>query len=210
MKTIIEFLWRNNVHTLLDVGANVGDWSSYVRHHIPDLKIFMLEANEECRPFLQGTGMAFDIACLSDSEKDVKLYKNPANAVCTGTSYYLENTEYYADKTFTLVKTKRLDDVVEAKFGRIPRFDYIKMDTQGSEADILRGGPKTIAAATYLQLELSLIPYNEGAPLKDEMITLLGTLGFEPVKKVEDHFLNGGSAPIQEDWIFARNGATPV
>jgi FkbM family methyltransferase len=210
MRTIIEFLWRNNVHTLLDVGANTGEWSSYIRAHIPDLKVFMIEGNPDCAPLLKTWGAPFEIACLSDSAREVKLYKNPANAVCTGTSYYLENTKFYHDDIYDVVTTRTLDDVVSQRFGQIFPFDYVKMDTQGSEADIIRGGGGVIGACKFLQLELSLIPYNKGAPLKDEMIAFAGERGFSPVLKVEEHYLDEGRQLIQEDWIFAKEGVSPL
>ncbi len=210
MQPIIEFLWRNDVRTLLDVGANTGEWSSQIRAHIPDLKVFMIEGNPDCAPILNTWGTPFEIACLSDTPREVKLYKNPVNAVCTGTSYYLEDTQYYRDDVYQTVTTRTLDDLIAERFKRVFPFDYIKMDTQGSEADIIRGGEAVIGACKFLQIELSLIPYNKGAPMKDEMIAFVAERGFSPIVKVEEHYLDDGKQLIQEDWIFAKAGISAV
>jgi hypothetical protein len=92
--------------------------------------------------------------------------------------------------------TKRLDDVVK------PSYDFIKLDTQGSELDIMKGGQKTLDNAKYILIETSVVEYNENAPLKEEIFNYLSSIGFKPLEMVEDHYMN--DKLIQEDWIFSR------
>jgi FkbM family methyltransferase len=203
---VIHFMMANNVKTLLDIGANVGHFSQSITSKNPNIQIYMLEANPFCEPFLQRTNIPYDIACLSDSEKFIRMYINKNNAVCTGASYYKETTKHYDDAEYVNVNTKLLDDVIFSKFGEYKQFDYIKMDTQGSEIDIIKGGSKTIDQAKYIQIETSLMEYNKGAPLKDAVVEFMGTLGFKPSVLVEKHYWNQdpNDKLIQEDWIFTR------
>lgn len=206
MQVICDYLRKNDVKTILDIGANVGAYSMVIKELLPEAYILMLEANLFCAPFLEKTGIPYDIACLSDVEKSVKMYVNKKNVVCTGTSYYKENTEHYSEEDYITVTTRTLDNVIISKYGEQKKFDFIKMDTQGSEKDIINGGKKTIDAAKFIQLELSLIEYNKGAPLKNEMIDFLFSLGFTHSMLVDTHYWNQNpnEKAIQEDWIFIR------
>jgi len=202
MQDILNFLKENKVQSLLDIGANVGNFSRTVKHFFPDMNILMLEANPYCDHPLSQSGIPYEIACLSDDIKTVDLYLNPKNYMCTGTSYYKEVTVHYDNADWVKTETKLLDDVVRDR-----TYEYIKMDTQGSELDILRGGTKTVEKAKYIQLETTLVKYNEGAPLKDEVVDYMKSVGFSPTKLVETHYKDHNPATgivIQEDWIFTR------
>lgn len=207
MRNTLEFLIRNNITTLLDIGANVGVFSSVMKNHKPDLDIFMLEANPFCDSMLNRTGIPYEIACLSNESKEVKLYINRKNMICTGVSYYQEQTIHYSPEDYMLAETKLLDDVVLKRFGKQKAFEFIKMDTQGSELDIIRGGMKTIEQAKHIQIEVTLIEYNKGSPLIGEVVSFMKEIGFRQNEKVETLYQSQDPSTgivIQEDWIFSR------
>ena len=207
MQQTYNFIVANGIKSVLDIGANVGNFSAVLKHHIPELDIFMLEANPFCDNMLRRTGLPYEIACLSNEKKEVKLYVNRKNMICTGVSYYQEQTIHYSPEDFMTVESKLLDEVILEKFGSQKGFEFIKMDTQGSELDIIRGGMKTIEQAKHIQIETTLIEYNKGSPLKDEVIKFMSDLGFKQNEKVEVHYQNHNPATgviIQEDWIFSR------
>lgn len=201
MSSVIEYIKDNNVTGILDVGANVGIFSSVIRNYYPNMNLFMIEANPFCDAMLKRTGIPYKIACLSDSVKEVQFYLEDTNMVGTGASYYLENTNYYSMKNFTRMTTELLDDVVEENCKGLS-FDMLKLDTQGSEIDILNGAPNTLQSIKHILIETSLIEYNIGSPLKEQVFSYLTSIGYDPVVKVEDHYFDGKL--IQEDWIFTR------
>lgn len=201
MNKVIDFIKENNVQGVLDIGANVGTFSLALRRTFPDMTIFMVEANPFCDGMLSRTGIPYSIACLSDSVKEVQFYLEDKNMVGTGASYYLENTNFYSMRNFTNITTKLLDTVIEENCKDLT-FDMLKMDTQGSEIDILKGCTSTLKTIKHILIETSLIQYNIGSPLKEQVFEFLASIGFNPVEKVEDHFFNGQI--IQEDWIFTK------
>jgi FkbM family methyltransferase len=196
MQKVAELVQQGKVKSILDVGANQGYFSIMMKNNFPDLDIFMIEANPFCDNFLRKSGIPYEMVCLSDMEKEVKFYLEDNNFVGTGASYYLEKTECYTKQNFTRMQTKRLDDVVSKTY------DLIKLDTQGSELDIMRGAVKTVDAAKYVLIETSLIEYNENAPLKEEIFKYMDSIGFKPVELVENHYMQ--DKLIQEDWIFEK------
>ena len=196
-----DFFKERNVKSILDIGANVGNFSMMMRHILPDVYLYMIEANPFCDGILKKTRIPYSIVCLSNEEKDVQFYFQDDNMISTGSSYYLENTNYFSMKNYSWVTTQTLDSVLERDCPDTV-FDFVKMDTQGSELDIMKGGQKTISNAKYVLLEISLIPYNIGAPLKEEVMEYMKSIGFVPIQKIDESYMDGKL--IQEDWIFER------
>lgn len=196
-----DFFKERNVKSILDIGANVGNFSMMMRHIMPNVYLYMIEANPFCDGILKKTQIPYSIVCLSNEEKDVQFYFQDGNMIGTGSSYYLENTNYFSMKNYSWVTTQTLDSVLERDCPDTV-FDFIKMDTQGSELDIMRGGQKTISNAKYVLLEISLIPYNIGAPLKEEVMEYMKSISFVPIEKIDESYMDGKL--IQEDWIFER------
>jgi FkbM family methyltransferase len=197
MDKILEFIDRNDIRSVLDIGANVGNYSRTIKYFFPDIRIVMIEANPHCENYLKNTGIDYTITCLSDVEKEIDFYLQDDNDIGTGSSYYLENTNHYSMKRSIRTRTTTLLSVVGDE-----RFDMIKIDTQGSEIDIIKGGLSVVNRAKFVCLEISLTEYNENAPLKDEVISFMDMQSFYPIELVEEHYVKGNL--IQEDWIFAK------
>jgi hypothetical protein len=75
----------------------------------------------------------------------------------------------------TQAATRRLDDIVE-----IDAMDYLKIDVQGSELAIFRGGRRRLAEAVAVQAEVSFLPLYKHQPVYGEIDLELRGLGFLP------------------------------
>jgi FkbM family methyltransferase len=71
------------------------------------------------------------------------------------------------------VETTRLDDVPDC-----PRADYVKLDVQGAELDVLRGGTAALADALVLDVEVEFVPLYKGQPLLGDVQSFLRERGF--------------------------------
>ena len=78
------------------------------------------------------------------------------------------------------VKTKRLDDIEECKSN-----DFIKIDVQGSELDILRNAKETLGNTLIIQLEAEFIPIYKNQPLFGELQVFLRDQGFQLHKFID-------------------------
>eukprot|EP00854_Cymbomonas_tetramitiformis_P027569 gene27569-34011_t len=72
------------------------------------------------------------------------------------------------------VTTKRLDDILQ-ELGDI---DFIKLDVQGGELDVIQGGKQAFAAACVVQTEVEFIPLYKDQPLFADVDSALRDLGF--------------------------------
>ena len=67
--------------------------------------------------------------------------------------------------------------------------DFVKIDVQGAEVDIIKGGIHTLNHASKMVVELQHSQYNEGALLCDESIKIMEGLGWKCVAPL---FQNNG------------------
>ncbi len=155
---------------ILDIGANAGHWYLDAKQHFGDAVILSVEGNPHCYRFLKKTNPNCIIALLSDKEKYVDFFLNSENLLSSGSSIYVELSRHfgYNNTKCVRLKTKTLDRI----FSRVI-FDLIKLDTQGSELDILKGGIHTLKKAKGCIVEVSHKPYNKGAPLSYEIINFM-------------------------------------
>jgi len=165
----------------------------------------MVEANKNCEPPLRLLGKPYDIIALSDKKGFADFYIEKINPVATGASLYKENTEWYSEGKYETVQVET-DTLDNRNYFNGERIDLIKIDVQGAELDILKGGEKTMQNTSYALLELSLLGYNIGAPLIGEVVNKMIEYGFCIVDILEYHkfpHLYGG-AIFQIDTLFKK------
>ena len=109
---------------------------------------------------------------------------------------YLENTEFEFEPEKR--KTVKLDSLLDSK----NQFDLIKMDVQGSELDIIRGGLEVIKKSSLLILEMQISEYNKGAPMMSEIVFYLKEKNFI-LKELIDFIYKDGEL-IQVDGLFIK------
>jgi FkbM family methyltransferase len=168
---------------IYDIGACVLHWTDRVRKIWPNAKVIAFEAADVHEFLYQETGIQYHIGVLSDeSGKEVNFYQN--DEAPGGNSYYRENAEIqpaaatlYSDRYLRKLRTITLDAVANLK--QFPPPDLIKMDVQGAELDVLKGAQETIKTAKHIILELQIVEYNKGAPLKDTVIAYMDSIGYD-------------------------------
>lgn len=73
------------------------------------------------------------------------------------------------------VTTRKLDDIAE-----IAHLDFLKMDAQGAEREVLAHGRAKLGDTVVIQTEVSFVPLYQGQPVFGEMDLALRELGFLP------------------------------
>jgi FkbM family methyltransferase len=72
------------------------------------------------------------------------------------------------------VQTKRLDDIEE-----LERIDFLKLDVQGAELDVLNGGVGKLAQTLVVHTEVEFVPLYLGQPLFGDIDVFLRAQGFQ-------------------------------
>lgn len=194
LSKISHYFFPNRI---LDIGANIGQFHLSAKYYYPQSFIFSIEASPDCEAELKQITENYYIGLLAKDNSEYDFYSRKDTGIGTGNSIYREMTHFYSDDQLHIIKQHgiRLDDLFDAS----SEFDLIKIDTQGSELDIISGGLELCKKASGILLEVSITPYNEGAPLYDEVIEFMQNIGFTP-KEVLDESRNHGAH--QKDILF--------
>jgi FkbM family methyltransferase len=182
---------------ILDIGANDGWWYKKTKKANPNAEFTLIEANPFLEETIKAHGQPYHMVCLSDTIKQVEFYLTTADVTTTGASYYRENTEHFSDDKIQVLEltTTTLDTLFPTE-----TFDLIKMDVQGAEVDIIRGGKELISRTAEVLLEVphENVEYNLGAPNRKEYFDAMAELGFNNHVVIED--IRG----LQQDILFTR------
>ena len=168
---------------IYDIGACVLHWTNEAARIWPDAEIVAFEAMDSTEFLYQERKMKYHIGVLSnETGKEVEFYQNDVHP--GGNSYYKENevvnpdtVNYFNDTHKRKLKTVTVDAVSNLK--RFPKPDLVKMDVQGAELDVLKGAVETLKDVKHVILELQVVEYNKGAPLRDEVIAYMAEQGFD-------------------------------
>ena len=171
---------------------------------MPTTQFYLFEAMKKHEPALIRSGEPYALVLLGETDGAAKtFYESKHYAPGTGDSYYKERTAAYDPDALiaTTHVTRRLDSVTAERNWPLP--DFIKLDTQGSELDILRGAAKCLAATRGLQIECNVRNYNEGGVLLPEVISFAAAAGFRLYDIAQFHF-NARLQLLQIDALFVR------
>ena len=143
---------------ILDIGASVCQTADIMRQIWPVANILLFEGNAECEKLYQKQLYDYQIKLLGKINGTTKFYKTKWSPICSGNSIYKENSQTYNEQNLIIEELPiyRLDDCVKDVY------DLIKIDTQGSELDIIEGGINTFKNAKVVIAEVSFNNYNEG------------------------------------------------
>lgn len=189
-----------NPSVIIDCGAYEGEWTKQIKRIFPASQILLIEALPEKEKYLAKIkrdypGVDYEIALLGASNSEaVKFYR-----MNTGSSVFEEQSNVRRQEVTLPMKT--LDRIVSAR--KINEVSLLKLDVQGSEIEVLKGGSNTLRSSDMVLLECSFLPYNKGAPLFNEVVDFMAGEGFF-VYDIGSLFRWKGSAMLQADIIFAR------
>jgi FkbM family methyltransferase len=191
--------------TLIDVGANKGQFAVLARYLFPSVEIHAFEPLEEegqrFKTVVSGSRKLYRIAISSESGNKTFYVTSRADS-----SSLLKPSKAQADAYGVSlaqhkdVDTARLDDVID--LSKFPRPILLKMDVQGGELAVLRGMPRSIPFLDFVYSEASFIHLYEQQPLAGEIIRFLEDCGF----KIRGVFNQSSTkfGPTQADFLFCR------
>jgi FkbM family methyltransferase len=162
---------------ILDIGAYHGEWTKLTSGIFTDAHFWMIEAQPQKMARLNdvargvGADRAMVINALLGAEEKSEV---EFNLMETGSSVLPENTAF--PRTTTKLPMTTLDTLIAARMAGRP--DFIKIDAQGYELEVLKGGLRALGDCEACLLETSLIEYNAGSPMLADVVGFMSAHGF--------------------------------
>jgi FkbM family methyltransferase len=202
----LKYLWALkaagfNPKVIYDIGSCVLHWSRHAKQIWPNAKIILFDAFEPAEYLY--SGYDYHIGVLGNEDgKEVKFYQNDVQP--GGNSYYREignkeSATLFPDDGYILKRMSTLDTVVKDRGFPLP--DFVKIDVQGAELDVIAGAINTFVNAKHLIAELQHTRYNMGAKLCDESVDIIQSYGWVCTAPL---FANNGS---DGDYGFSRTNS---
>jgi FkbM family methyltransferase len=212
---LARLLAARKIDTVLDIGANEGQYATMVRRAGFRGKIISFEPLVEAYSKLRQAAARDPLwtvaprMALGDHEGTLLMHV-ASNSVSSSALSMLDahlraapESAYVGSET---VPVSRLDTVVEDM-----RVDgqnlFVKVDVQGFEPKVLEGAPRLLDRIRGVQLELSLVPLYDGETLFLCQVHSLARKGFELWGLVPSFVDKETGRTLQVDGIFFRPDA---
>lgn len=198
--------------SVIDVGANVGQFSVAASKIFPEALIHSFEPQPECVERLKQN---------TRSLNNVTVYPLALGNV-EGEALFQLNTHTHSSSFLPLaaahrdafpdareiqkipVKVTLLDGVLADT--DLPSPVMLKLDVQGYEPWVLEGASRTLERVDYVILEASLKPMYEGERLFEEIISIMRNYGFSFLRPIGWLSDPKTGEILQLDVLFAKSG----
>jgi FkbM family methyltransferase len=195
--------------TILDIGANEGQFAGKILTIFPGAQIHCFEPLKEAFEqlklnFSDSKNITFHDFGLGNEEKTVNIYKNeysPSSSLLEMLDLHKINFDFAVNTEAETIKIKKLDEVL---FKGIEKPVLIKIDVQGYEKFVLDGGLNTINQADVIIIETSFVELYANQALFDEIYQLLKDLGFVYSGSIEQLVTPDNKEIVQQDALFVR------
>lgn len=187
--------YLNNIKVIYDIGAFKGQWTKDMTKVFKKSKFYLFEANNNNNNYLKKVDCNFYNVLLSDNIEE----KNFFSLNATGDSYLKQKKGYERSQVINMM-SQTLDNFTQ--INNLPNPDFIKIDTQGSELDVLKGANLIIKNCKFILLECPITHYNENAPGLNEYLNYMDKINYRPAELVEKQIVNNELAQI--DILFKK------
>lgn len=170
--------------TILDVGANIGQFALAAAFHFPDASIYSFEplpnAFSELLENISGKDRIKAHNCaLGDKNGQIPFYSNHYSRLSSSRQIDSTNDHpRYCERRTTRIDVKvvRLDELIETLNVEPPVL--LKMDVQGMEREVLLGCGGFLGLVDFVLCEVPLVRLYTDQPLFDEMHSFIRELGY--------------------------------
>lgn len=160
---------------VIDVGAFKGAWTRVCKNVFPESHVLMVEPQalrlDDLRKVAEQLGDVELVAALvGESKREGVTFHESGSA-----SSVLTEAENVCT-TSTALSMTTLDEITEGT--KFSQPDFLKLDVQGYELNVLKGAQKTLSTAEAVLMEVNLLPIYVDAPLLHDVTAFMAERDF--------------------------------
>lgn len=186
---------------VFDIGAYKGEYTEYVLSQLPEAKCFLFEPNSALSEALADKHTnVFEIA-IGNHDGEQAFYRCLGNADELSSAYrrpVFDEVQYVKDST----PSTTIDAFCEF---RIRKIDFLKIDVEGAELDVLKGSEKMLQnkSIDFIQVEYGGTYPDAGITFK-HVLELVNEYGYSAYELVNEKLTPITLENFIEDYRFAN------
>jgi len=199
-------LMQHEIATVIDVGANEGQFAALMRELLPEARVWSFEPLPDVFARLASRFAADPLVtvlpyALSDHEGEALIQRSafsPSSSLLPMAELHQREWPFTAECSEVAVELRTLDGLLRQEVITPLGNVLVKLDVQGHEDAVIRGGQQLLAVARLVIVEVSFEPLYHGQPLFADIHTLLSRLGFVYRGSLDQYF-----SPALNRFLFA-------
>lgn len=210
-KEAARFKWLvpYNFITIIDVGANEGQFAKKIRYIFPNAILHCFEPIPDVFTQLknnfkdQGSIFFYNYG-LSEANEEKNIFSNEYSAsssVLEMLDLHKENFDFAVKSEPVAIKMKPLDSFFITP---VPGPILLKIDVQGYEMFVLKGGESVLSQSDMIIIETTFHPLYKDQPLFEDIYDHLTARGFRYIGNVEQLVAPTDKKILQADAVFAK------
>lgn len=193
---------------IIDVGANSGQFTQVVNHFYPKAKIESFEPIPEFflkieKKFASNKNIIVHNQALGNEEGEIGFYRNKFGHISSILEISSDNIHYPKEENDLdqiKVKINTLDKLYFSN-DKISGVSLLKLDVQGYELEVLKGGKRIIQEIDYIIIEANLEQLYKEQPTFTEINKFLNDKNFEVIGML-DFNLGNKNKYIEIDLLY--------
>ncbi len=211
MHNRIKLLKHFDIQTLLDVGANTGQFAYYTRKLGYGNTIISFEPLSSAFGVLQKFAKGdpkwqIQNCAIGDADGTVEINisaNSQSSSILDMMPVHIKSAPDSAYEGKEMVDIHKIDTIINNYTDQLNK-TFLKIDTQGFEKNVIEGAKNSIKLIKGLQIELSMIELYKSETLITEMFNIINDLGFT-IFSLEPGFYDKKTGQLlQVDGIFYR------
>ena len=204
-----EWLTEGNYDVIIDIGANIGQFSQGFLERNPELIIHAFEPIPEAFQILQKTlghykGVDIYNLALGNKSGDFQFHLSShltSSSVLPMASLHKTAFPKSKEQKDINVRMERLDNILESKMVEGKK-TLCKIDVQGYEYEVIQGGKKVLAYCDLIICEMSFKELYKKQRLFDDVYRELRDMGFIYIGNLSQIFNSIDGSVLQANAIF--------
>lgn len=205
-----KWLQNMNINTVIDVGSHKGEFALQLYQLLPNAQFYCFEPLPDIFMELQANlkdlpnFTVFNLA-VGDREGKLEIHQSnfsPSSSLLKMAELHKKSFPYSVGEKLQKVEVKSLDEITK----ELDMKDNIllKIDVQGYEDKVIRGGSNILARSKIVLIETSFGELYEGQALFGDIYKLLDERGFVYSGNWEEMKSPIDGIPLQQDSIFIK------
>lgn len=203
-----------HICTVLDCGANEGQFAKYIAQFFPDALIYCIEPIPEAYKALENWAriQGKNIVCLNyalgDFEGDAVMHHHTEHSVSSSMLSTTEHEEHLFPQTKSQVEVtvsvRTLDSIFASEMLQLKKKIFLKLDVQGFEDRVLRGASQLLEHVFACVLEVSVEKMYSGQADFRDLVQVMYERGFRYAGNLDQAYGNDGRV-MYLDALFIRS-----